>query len=68
MQCPCDLRNYILYYFFQHSCRQLLYSSARWKCALPINLKTTVLNIKPEQVNVQLFSLGTNDDVKGKIK
>ncbi|CAB3256012.1 unnamed protein product [Arctia plantaginis] len=32
-----------------HSCRQLLYSPARWKCALPINLKTTVLNIKPEQ-------------------
>ncbi|XP_075977055.1 mitochondrial import inner membrane translocase subunit TIM44 [Anticarsia gemmatalis] len=32
-----------------HTCRQLLYNSARWKCALPINLKTTVLNIKPEQ-------------------
>ncbi|CAH0727248.1 unnamed protein product, partial [Brenthis ino] len=36
-----------------HSCRQLLYSPARWKCALPINLKTSVITIKPEQCSVQ---------------
>ncbi|XP_060804222.1 mitochondrial import inner membrane translocase subunit TIM44 [Amyelois transitella] len=26
-----------------HSCRQLLYNTARWKCAIPINIKHTVL-------------------------
>ncbi|XP_030035422.1 mitochondrial import inner membrane translocase subunit TIM44 [Manduca sexta] len=36
-----------------HSCRQLLYSPARWKCALPINLKPTVLTIKSDQYTVQ---------------
>ncbi|OWR40656.1 mitochondrial import inner membrane translocase subunit TIM44 isoform 2 [Danaus plexippus plexippus] len=36
-----------------HSCRQLLCSSARWKSALPIHLKTPVLTIKPDQGVVQ---------------
>ncbi|CAG9101544.1 unnamed protein product [Plutella xylostella] len=32
-----------------HACRQLLYSPARWKSAVPVNFKTTVLNTKNEQ-------------------
>ncbi|KAJ0175930.1 hypothetical protein K1T71_008104 [Dendrolimus kikuchii] len=32
-----------------HSCRQLLYSPARWKCLLPTHLKTPVLTIKSDQ-------------------
>ncbi|XP_059062873.1 mitochondrial import inner membrane translocase subunit TIM44 [Achroia grisella] len=35
-----------------HSCRQLLYSSARWKCTLPLNIKTTVLS-KSDQFTLQ---------------
>ncbi|XP_026730508.1 mitochondrial import inner membrane translocase subunit TIM44 [Trichoplusia ni] len=32
-----------------HTCRQLLYSPARWKCALPINLKPTVLTCRTDK-------------------
>ncbi|XP_026490280.1 mitochondrial import inner membrane translocase subunit TIM44 isoform X1 [Vanessa tameamea] len=35
-----------------HTCRQLIYSSARWKCSLPMNLKTSVIPFKPEQCTV----------------
>ncbi|XP_028162142.1 mitochondrial import inner membrane translocase subunit TIM44 [Ostrinia nubilalis] len=33
-----------------HSCRQLIYSPARWKCVLPVNLKPTVLSLKSDQI------------------
>ncbi|KAH9628741.1 hypothetical protein HF086_003695 [Spodoptera exigua] len=36
-----------------HSCRQLLYSPARWKSAIPINLKQTVNFNKTDQYTVQ---------------
>ncbi|XP_038212737.1 mitochondrial import inner membrane translocase subunit TIM44 [Zerene cesonia] len=36
-----------------HSCRQVLYSPARWKSAVPVNFKPAVLSVKSDQYTVQ---------------
>ncbi|CAH0400268.1 unnamed protein product [Chilo suppressalis] len=36
-----------------HTCRQLFYSPARWKCLLPINVKPAVFSLKSDQFTVQ---------------
>ncbi|XP_047521264.1 mitochondrial import inner membrane translocase subunit TIM44 [Pieris napi] len=36
-----------------HSCRQILYSPARWKTVVPVNLKSSVIPLKSDQYTIE---------------